>query len=162
MASDPDFVTFVCEQLQRAGRVTTRKMFGEYALYIDGVVFAFVCDNQVFIKPTEAGRAWLGEDRTEGQAYPGSKIYFTAGARVEDADWMTDLVRVTLRNLPPPKVKEPKKVAVKPAVKKAARKAPTKGAAAKEVATGKKPAAKASAVKNSPTKTPAAGKRAKA
>lgn len=166
MASDLDFVTFVCEQLQRAGRVTTRKMFGEYALYIDGVVFAFICDNQVFIKPTEAGRAWLGDERTEGQAYPGSKMYFTAGARVEDADWLSELVRVTLRDLPPPKVKLPGKTPAKKAAKKtpptkaagkpSIAKAPAKKAAAKKGTAGKAVAKKAAVKKPvSVKKTPA-------
>jgi len=166
MASDPDFVTFVCEQLQRAGRVTTRKMFGEYALYIDGQVFAFICRNEVFIKPTDAGREWLGDERTEGQVYPGSKMYFTAGAHVEDADWMTDLVRITLRNLPPPKVKGPKKASAKKAAKKSTAKkaAPKEGPVKKAVsnvrvgksaapaAPRKKPVAKKAAANKSAAK----------
>ena len=32
--------------------LTVKKMFGEYALYLDGVVVAFVCDDTLFIKPT--------------------------------------------------------------------------------------------------------------
>jgi TfoX/Sxy family transcriptional regulator of competence genes len=160
MASDPDFVTFVCEQLQRAGRVTTRKMFGEYALYIDGQVFAFICRNEVFIKPTDAGRAWLGEERTEGQVYPGSKMYFTAGAHVEDADWMTELVRITLRNLPPPTARLRKAPAKQTAKKAPAGKATGKASGAK--APGGKAAAKKSAPGKAVVKKAAAEKAASA
>lgn len=32
MASDQDFVDFVVDQITDAGRITARKMFGEYAL----------------------------------------------------------------------------------------------------------------------------------
>ncbi|MCK7502621.1 MAG: TfoX/Sxy family protein [Comamonadaceae bacterium] len=38
-------------------------MFGEYAIYLDGKVVALVCDNQFFVKPTDAGRALLGRRR---------------------------------------------------------------------------------------------------
>jgi TfoX/Sxy family transcriptional regulator of competence genes len=31
-------------------------MFGEYAIYCNEKVVALVCDNQVFVKPTAAGR----------------------------------------------------------------------------------------------------------
>ena len=155
MASDPDFLTFVCENIRDCGHITSRKMFGEYALYSDGKVFAFICDNQVFIKPTEAGRAWLGDEITLGQAYPGSKMYFTAGARVEDADWLSELIRVTLRDLPPPKV--PAKKAAKKVTKKAsAKQTAPKKAALKKAAAKKVPAKKA--VKKVAAKKPPAKK----
>ena len=42
MASNPDFVAFVAEQLGGAGEITYRKMFGEYGLYCDGKFFGTV------------------------------------------------------------------------------------------------------------------------
>ncbi|MCQ1549744.1 MAG: hypothetical protein NOF05_13210 [Candidatus Accumulibacter phosphatis] len=47
-------------------------MFGEYALYLNTKVVAFVCDNKLFLKPTDAGRAVLGAP-VEAPAYPGSR-----------------------------------------------------------------------------------------
>ncbi len=35
MASDRDFVLYVAEQIGLGSRLTYRKMFGEYALYLD-------------------------------------------------------------------------------------------------------------------------------
>ena len=97
------------EQSADAGTITSKKMFGEYALYCDTKVVAFVCDDQLFIKPTEAGRAYLGEV-TEAEAYPGSKMYFLIdGDRWDDADWLARLVRTTAAALPLPKPKKPKK-----------------------------------------------------
>jgi TfoX/Sxy family transcriptional regulator of competence genes len=55
MASDLDFVKFVVDQMENAGAIAYRKMFGEYALYCEGKVVAFVCENQLFIKPTIGG-----------------------------------------------------------------------------------------------------------
>ena len=51
MATDASFVAFICEQADMPHRLTFKKMFGEYALYVDGKVIAFVCDNQLFLKP---------------------------------------------------------------------------------------------------------------
>jgi len=53
MASSSEFVDFVIEQIEDVGYITARKMFGEYALYADGKIFALICDNALFIKPTE-------------------------------------------------------------------------------------------------------------
>ena len=39
--------------------LSARKMFGEYALYLDGKVVALVCDDQLFLKPTPGATAAL-------------------------------------------------------------------------------------------------------
>ena len=57
MASHQDFVDYVAEQLREAGTIRSRKMFGEYGLYCDGVFFAVICDDQFFVKVTPAGEA---------------------------------------------------------------------------------------------------------
>lgn len=54
MASDKNFLDFVVDQIENAGQITYRNMFGEYVMYSDGKVFALVCDNKLFIKPTVA------------------------------------------------------------------------------------------------------------
>jgi TfoX/Sxy family transcriptional regulator of competence genes len=107
MASDQHIVDHICEQAAQAGRLTHRRMFGEYALYLDGKVVAFVCDNTLFVKPTDAGRALLGTVGTvvEGQAYPGSKMYFKMADEIEDRDLLARLLRTTADALPLPKPK---------------------------------------------------------
>jgi DNA transformation protein len=101
-------VDYILEQSAGAGNMTARKMFGEYGMYCDGKVMAFICDDQLFIKPTDAGRAYLGEV-TEAEAYPGSKMYFLIdGDRWDDADWLAGLVKTTADDLPLPKAKKAK------------------------------------------------------
>ena len=108
MSTQQSTVDYILEQSAAAGSMTAKKMFGEYGLYCDGKVMAFIADDQLFIKPTEAGRAYLGEV-TEAPAYPGSKLYFRVdGTRWDDADWLAGLVRVTTDALPAPKPKAPK------------------------------------------------------
>lgn len=54
MASDKEFVDYVAEQIGLGSRLTYRKMFGEYAVYLDAKVVALICDNSLFIKPSQA------------------------------------------------------------------------------------------------------------
>lgn len=60
MASDLDFVPFVVDQIENAGVITYRKMFGEYAVYCEGKIVVLICDNQVFVKPTQGGKSLAG------------------------------------------------------------------------------------------------------
>jgi DNA transformation protein len=108
VSSQQKTVDYILEQAAGAGGMTARKMFGEYGMYCDGKVMAFICDDQLFIKPTEAGRTYLGEV-TEAEAYPGSKMYFLIdGDRWDDADWLAGLVKATTDDLPAPKAKAKK------------------------------------------------------
>ena len=43
MASTQGFMDHVIEQACVGSRLPTRRMFGEYALYVDDLVVAFVC-----------------------------------------------------------------------------------------------------------------------
>lgn len=83
-----------------------RKMFGEYAIYCDDKVVALVCDDQLFVKPTEAGRALLG-DPVEAPPYNGAKPYFVIDS-IDAAECLSRLIAETARELPTPKPKKRK------------------------------------------------------
>ena len=57
MASDSKTVTFIVDQTSGAGDVRAKPMFGEYGIYCDGKMVAMICDDQLFVKPTPAGRS---------------------------------------------------------------------------------------------------------
>lgn len=105
MASDLSFVQHVCDQVREIGEVTYRKMFGEYAVYVGGKVVALVCDNQLFLKETEAGRALL-ERPVEGHPYPGSRPHFVLDEHMDDSELLSAIFRATEAALPPPKPKK--------------------------------------------------------
>jgi TfoX/Sxy family transcriptional regulator of competence genes len=107
MASDKSFVEFIADQMGGAGSIAYRQMFGEYALYCDGKVVALVCDNQLFVKPTEGGRAYIGTI-SEAAPYPGAKLHFLIEDAFEDRDWISGLIRITAQELPIPKQKRKK------------------------------------------------------
>jgi TfoX/Sxy family transcriptional regulator of competence genes len=107
MATDKSFVDFVCEQLREAPEITTRKMFGEYALYSRGKVIALICDNQLFFKKTVSGEALLPRI-IEGVPFPGAKSFFLVDDVLDDTDLLIRLVEATFKELPMPKVKKAK------------------------------------------------------
>jgi TfoX/Sxy family transcriptional regulator of competence genes len=117
MASNQDFIAYVCEQVNLAERVTYKKMFGEYAMYVDGKVVGFVCDNQLFVKPTALGQQLVG-NIAEAPPYPGAKLYFLLSERLDDRDFMRQLFLTTASELPVPKPKAKPKVKAAVAVKK--------------------------------------------
>ena len=108
MASDLDFVKFVADQIDEACEISYRNMFGEYALYSRGKLTALICDNQLFVKPTEAGRSFIGEV-IESPPYPGAKPSFLIQDRIEDREWLTQLITLTEESLPKPRPKAKKK-----------------------------------------------------
>jgi DNA transformation protein and related proteins len=105
MATKQSTVDFIIEQIQQAGNIRYRKMFGEYAVYCDDKVVAFVCDDQLFVKPTEVGRTFLDETH-EAPPYPGAKNYLRVPEdRWDDQEWLTDFISRTANSLPLPKKK---------------------------------------------------------
>ena len=108
MASDLDFVKYVVDQIENAGSISYRKMFGEYALYSAGKVVALICDNQLFVKATEAGKSFIG-DVIEAPPYPGAKLSFLIDEQLEDREWISSLIRLTEKELPVPKPKRKSK-----------------------------------------------------
>ncbi len=108
MASDLSFVEYVVDQLREKKAISYKKMFGEFGLYTEGKIFAVICDNRLFIKPTEGGRTFIG-DPVEAPPYPGAKPSFLIEDQLEDAEWLGELVRITARELPAPKPKKPKR-----------------------------------------------------
>ena len=109
MATDRRTVDYLVDQMAAAGAVTARPMFGEYGVYCDGKMIAIIGDEQLFIKPTVGGRA-LARDAKEASPYPGAKPHLLIDAdRWEDQEWLANLVRVTVAELPAPKpAKKPK------------------------------------------------------
>jgi DNA transformation protein and related proteins len=110
MASDQAFIDYVIDQIRDVGQVRYRKMFGEYALYCDEKVVALVCDNQLFIKPTAAGRLLIGKPQ-EASPYPGAKPHFLIDDKLDNHAWLVQLIRLTADALPVPRPKTPKKKA---------------------------------------------------
>jgi TfoX/Sxy family transcriptional regulator of competence genes len=108
MSTDRTFIDHLADQLHGFGAFSHRRMFGEYALYLDAKVVALVCDNQLFVKPTEAGHALLGPGVVMAPPYPGAKPHFQVSDLIDERETLARLLRVTSAALPEPKPKKPK------------------------------------------------------
>ena len=97
MASHADFVNYVAEQLREAGEIRSRKMFGEYGLFCNGVFFGVICDDQFFVKITPQGEAAF-PDLPKAPSHKGARDSFLL-EDVEDREKITELVRITCEAL---------------------------------------------------------------
>lgn len=100
MATKQSTMDFIIEQVSDAGSIRSRKVFGEYALYCDEKVVAFVCDDKLFVKITPKSLEIVGEGH-EAPAYPGSKPYLLIDEdHWDERHWMSDLIRKTAEDVP--------------------------------------------------------------
>ena len=100
MANDQAFIDYVIDQVD--GGMTYRHMFGGTTLYLGGKVIALICENQLFVKPTTAGRDYIGHV-IEAPAYEGARDSFLIDDGIDDAEWLTGLFLATERELPAPR-----------------------------------------------------------
>jgi TfoX/Sxy family transcriptional regulator of competence genes len=107
MVTQESYKNFVLEQAAGAGELDVKSMFGVYCLYCDGKSVAFICEDAVLVKETDAGRAYIGEV-VERELFPGSNLWFAIEDRVDDRDWFSGLIRLTASTLPPPKNRKPR------------------------------------------------------
>lgn len=108
MATDRGFADYILEQLEGVLPVRMRKMFGEYALYHSEKVVALICDNRLYVKATKGGEAFIGTVDL-APPYPGAKMSFLIDERLEDREWLSELIRITSMELPAPKPKNKKR-----------------------------------------------------
>jgi TfoX/Sxy family transcriptional regulator of competence genes len=104
MASDKSFVDFIVDQMSGAGTISQRKMFGEHAIYCDKKVVALIVKNQLFVRPTEKGKIYIG-NVMESRPYPGAKPHFLIEDAFENRDWISGLIKLTTSELPIPSKK---------------------------------------------------------
>ena len=108
MASLQSTVDDLLDRLTGAGRVSAKKMFGEYCIYLDGKPVALVCNDRLYLKSTDAGRQ-LMPDVAEEPPYPGAKPHLVlAPESWDDREALCQVVRATLEALPRPKPRKRK------------------------------------------------------
>jgi len=97
MASNQDLVQYIADQCSKAGEITVKKMFGDYGIYCNGKIFGLICDDRLFLKPTEAVRPLLREVDLR-PPYEGAKDHFSI-TDVDDSDYLSMLVSETCKAL---------------------------------------------------------------
>lgn len=107
MATEKATVEGLIDLLSPVGEITAKRMFGEYALYVGGKVFAFVCDDTLFLKPLPEIAGLLPEAEM-APAYPGSKDYYAVTSDLDEPERVVAAVRMMAGLLPEPKPKKPR------------------------------------------------------
>lgn len=107
MSSSATTIRYIEDQLAGLD-IRTAPMFGEFGIYCDGKVVGLICDDTLFIKPSDAD-ATLFEGTVEAPPYPGAKNYHSVpGDLLENSDWVKRAVQGTADALPLPKPKAAK------------------------------------------------------
>lgn len=112
MASNPDFVNYICEQLEGLGAVRSRKMFGEYMVYLNDKPVVIICDDRPMVKMLPCLEELLRGRPTE-PPYEGAKDHYLLDP--DDRDTLREAVRLAEEATPLPKKKAPKQKEPAPA-----------------------------------------------
>lgn len=108
MATTLEFIEYVHEQSGLGAALSYKKMFGEYALYIDAKVVALACDNSLYIKTTEATRQ-LAATCPAQPPYPGAKPHLVVDELLDDSEHLKQILLDTAAVLPAPRPKPKRK-----------------------------------------------------
>ena len=100
MASDLDYVQYVIDQIKTNGKITYKKMFGEYLIYLNNKPVIMVCDNTTFVKMYDCIKP-LMENVETGSPYKGAKEHYIVN--VDDSEHLSYIVTVLEKNVPIPK-----------------------------------------------------------
>jgi len=100
MSTTPDFIEYVCEQIAGVGAVRSKKMFGEYMVYVNDKPLLLVCDNSVAVKIVpELALLMAGADK--GFPYKGAKEHYILD--IDNADFAKEVIGILEPITPLPK-----------------------------------------------------------
>lgn len=74
MATSPEYALFVENQFRGLDGFSMRRMFGEYAIYLQGRVLGFLGNEQILLQDTPTARKLL-PDAERRELFPGSKLF---------------------------------------------------------------------------------------
>ena len=106
MATTPEYNEFVCERLEPFGAVRSRKMFGEYMVYVGEKPILLVCDNCVMVKKLPELDE-LMKDAPEDYPYEGAKAHYVLD--IENRELTAAAIEILVRAVPLPKKKAKKR-----------------------------------------------------
>jgi DNA transformation protein and related proteins len=108
MATNLTTIELLKDQLGDIPDIVIKAMFGEYGIWIEGKLVALVCEDTLFVKPTEATSA-LTSGFDQASPYPGAKpSLIVPNEKWEDKAWLGKLLVLTASGLPKPKPKKAK------------------------------------------------------
>ncbi|MDE5714397.1 MAG: transcriptional regulator [Muribaculaceae bacterium] len=106
MACTVEFIEFICTTLAPLGEVSSRKMMGDYVIYVNEKCVITACDNIAYVKKLPCIEGMM-EDAESGTPYPGAKeAYILDFANSYN---VLKIIEVLWEHLPFPKSMQKKK-----------------------------------------------------
>ena len=72
MASSKEYLGFILDQLSGLDGISSRVMMGEYIIYYQGKIAAYICDDRLLVKPVPAAKSLMPNAPME-PPYEGAK-----------------------------------------------------------------------------------------
>jgi TfoX/Sxy family transcriptional regulator of competence genes len=105
MATSPDFIEFVCDQIAGVGEIRSRKMFGEYMIYVNDKPILLVCDDTVFVKMLDELKDIM-QGAEVGNPYDGAKLHYILDIDNRDLARQAIAILEPITPLPKPRKKK--------------------------------------------------------
>lgn len=103
MATSKDFLDYILDNLSDVDGITCRQMMGEYIIYMNGRIAAYVCDNRLLIKPVPSAVRLMPEAVYE-PPYDGAKEMLLC-EDTDNREFLKMLFEAIYDELPEPKKK---------------------------------------------------------
>jgi len=105
MSTTPDYIEFVLDQIDNKWNKRSKKMFGEYMIYVNEKPILLVCNNTVYVKELDCIKTLFPKEN-KGFPYKGAKEHYIVD--VEDKELFNNIIDELVRVVPLP-VKNPGK-----------------------------------------------------
>ena len=103
MATTKEYLEFILEQLSALDGITHRMMMGEYIIYHNGKIAAYICDDRLLVKPVPSAVKLMPGAKYE-PPYEGAKDMLLV-ENIEDKEFLCGLFEAMYEELPVPKKK---------------------------------------------------------
>jgi len=105
MATTAEYIEFVCDQISGVGDIRSKKMFGEYMVYVNDKPILLICNSTVYVKCLDCIFEQM-EDAQTGIPYTGAKVHYILD--IDNKDFSKEVIlaleKVTL--VPKPRKKK--------------------------------------------------------
>lgn len=104
MATSKEYLAFILDQLSDVNGINHRQMMGEYIIYINGKIAAYLCDDRLLVKPVPSA-VQLMPNATYEPPYEGAKDMLLVD-NIDDRAFLKELFEAMYDDLPNPKKKK--------------------------------------------------------
>lgn len=106
MATSKNYINYILEQLSGLKGITHRMMMGEYIIYYNNKIAAYVCDERLLVKTVPSALKMLPNALLE-PPYKGAKDMILV-ENIEDSEFLEELFDAMYDELPSPRPKKHK------------------------------------------------------